>query len=80
MADDPAKSNQSDATKALRYGVSHKASVLNETVPTLRPGDQKWILQPGGELLQVDRRGRPTGLAIPPVARLKAADGEGGCG
>ena len=53
-----ATSNISDATQALRWGISAGAARLNERLGALRDG--RWRPMPDGHgLLAVDQRGRP---------------------
>ncbi len=64
------KSNRSEASAALRYGISGAAQRLNETLPRLPVHEQRWRPLPGGGGLElIDKRAKSSGWALVPLAK-----------
>jgi hypothetical protein len=78
MADGEKKANLSDASRALRYGISRKAAALNETVVLPQTGDRWRPLPETGGLELVDRQGRSRGWCYVPKAWALGEDEESG--
>lgn len=69
------RSNLSEASAALRYGISGPAARLNETLPKVTGTAARWRPLPGGAGLElIDRQGRSSGWALVPLVPV----GEGG--